>query len=370
MFDRDNHRLLSISLLCSGRSATTAKCLASLDNLRQAVPSELVIVDTGCDATSRGIIENYADKIVDFTWCNDFSKARNAGLKECSGQWFMFLDDDEWFEDTAELENFFLNEQENYDLVTYIQRNYDDREGTSYNDDPVARIIRRTPQLEFIYSIHEVFNIIPDKMKYVNSYVHHYGYVFDSPEEKLAHSMRNITLLEQEVKDNPTNLKHALQLAKEYEIIDNWQQCYDISLKYIEIAKQPNAIHKFCTGSFYVNVIDSLAALDRKDEIIPTAMQYIQKDLDPMSLGCIYGQLTAAYLNQGDSAKVVEYTNKYLECYKLWKNKDSSVTAFITSDTAEGFSKKNATLILYNGTMAAIKLGDMQTAMHFSGFVI
>ena len=41
--------LLSISLLTANRPDTIIKCLDSLTSLRQNVPSELIIVDTGCD---------------------------------------------------------------------------------------------------------------------------------------------------------------------------------------------------------------------------------------------------------------------------------------------------------------------------------
>ena len=33
----------------------------------------------------------------EFKWCDDFAKARNAGLEKCTGEWFMYIDDDEWF---------------------------------------------------------------------------------------------------------------------------------------------------------------------------------------------------------------------------------------------------------------------------------
>ena len=49
----------------------------------------------GCGEQVRQIIEEYTDKIVDFEWCKDFSKARNAGLRKAKGKWFLFLDDDD-----------------------------------------------------------------------------------------------------------------------------------------------------------------------------------------------------------------------------------------------------------------------------------
>ena len=96
-----NQKLLSISMLVSGREETTEKCIASLDHLRSTVPCELILTDTGCPAGMQEWLQQKADKVLRFTWCDDFAAARNVGLQAASGEWFMFMDDDEWFEDSA-----------------------------------------------------------------------------------------------------------------------------------------------------------------------------------------------------------------------------------------------------------------------------
>ena len=89
--------LLTISLLVSGREETTIKCLDSLTPIMQEIPSELILVDTGCSQELKAKLQEYTQQIIPFTWCNDFSKARNAGLERANGEWFLYLDDDEWF---------------------------------------------------------------------------------------------------------------------------------------------------------------------------------------------------------------------------------------------------------------------------------
>ncbi len=86
--------------MISGNKENVTRCLQSLDHLMQEVPSELILTDTGCSPEVRDLIENYTDHIINFTWCQDFSAARNVGLQEAKGQWFLYLDDDEWFENT------------------------------------------------------------------------------------------------------------------------------------------------------------------------------------------------------------------------------------------------------------------------------
>ena len=61
------------------------KSLESLMLFKNAFPTEIILVDTGCNKEQRKLAEKYADKIVSFTWCNDFAKARNAGIREVHG---------------------------------------------------------------------------------------------------------------------------------------------------------------------------------------------------------------------------------------------------------------------------------------------
>ncbi len=210
--------ILSISMLVSNnRRDTIEKCMESLVPLMKAVPSELVIVDTGCTDGSVDVARKYADKVVQFTWCKDFSAARNAGLRECTGEWFLYLDDDEWFEDVSELIAFLKSEERKHcDAVWYIQRNYDNFEGTVYNDTFVGRMVKLTPETRFCGKIHEWLEPVPRMIKRTGAYVHHYGYVYKSEADRLKHLERNLTLEEEAVRENPKDIRMCCQLVQEY----------------------------------------------------------------------------------------------------------------------------------------------------------
>lgn len=210
--------VVSISMLVSNnRRDTIEKCMESLVPLMKAVPSELIIVDTGCTDGSVDIARKYADKVVQFTWCKDFAAARNAGLVECTGEWFLYLDDDEWFDDVSELIAFFQSkEKDSCDTLWYLQRNYDNFEGKSYTDTYVGRCVKLTPETRFHGKIHEWLEPLPKMIKKVNTYVHHYGYVFKSEEDRLKHLERNLVLEEEAVKENPNDIRMCCQLVQEY----------------------------------------------------------------------------------------------------------------------------------------------------------
>lgn len=229
-----NKPILTVSILVSNNLQGISKCLNSIRGLLSRVPSELILTDTGCSKEVRKLLESYTNHIIEFPWVKDFSAARNAGLKEAQGQWFMYLDDDEWFEDTTAIEDFFLSgECEKYSIACYYQRNYFDYKNDTYKDNSVDRIIRITPQLHFVHRVHETYMGIDFyRKKQLDSFVHHYGYIFVSPQEAYKKYQRNQELLELEYIDNPNDLRILHQLITNQYSNEDW----DKSLYYAEKA--------------------------------------------------------------------------------------------------------------------------------------
>lgn len=214
--------LLSISLLVSNRIDTIRNCMESLRPLLERVPGELIVVDTVGEENSDGSLEvakEYATKVVHFDWCNDFGAARNAGLSQASGEWFLFLDDDEWFETVTPIIEFFnTGSYKNYDSAGYYVRNYTNFEGTDYADAYVQRMVRLTSQHRFVGKIHEKMEPAGKVSKCLNCFVHHYGYVYKSKQDEQDHFERNVSLLKEELKDNPTDIHLIAQLVQEYKV--------------------------------------------------------------------------------------------------------------------------------------------------------
>lgn len=208
--------LLSISLLVSNQKRTIRKCMESIRPLLEQVPSELVVVDTVGEENSDGslaIAREYADKIVHFTWCDDFAAARNAGLEQCQGKWFMFLDDDEYYDDVTPLIDFFHNPEylAKYYSINVKGRNYESYEGTKYSDRNTLRIFKRTPEGRFIGKVHEYYAPAYTPMYDTDAYVHHFGYIY--VEDKID---RNEVILLQMIEENPLNYSAWLQLIIGY----------------------------------------------------------------------------------------------------------------------------------------------------------
>lgn len=355
-----NQILLTISILISNRPDTVRKCLDSIQPLLKKVPSELILVDTGCGEQVRGIIEEYTDRIVDFEWCRDFSKARNAGLEKARGKWFMYMDDDEWFEDVTDIIRFFNSgEYRIYGVGLYTVRNYVSLEGTDYTDMLVGRMVRLEPDIRFIYRIHECFSRAPGKAKRLDAYVHHYSYVYQSEEKKLEHARRNIDLLLEELREHPRNMRITLQLAQEYNSLHDREKSLELSLNAVSLAENGPVEEDYCLSSLYGNVINCYMALYSYDQAIEKGRRYIESShTDIMVKAVIAGRLAIAFVDKEDYAEALRYTEYYWKVYQEYlKNRDAFMT-FETPVTNTCFHERKRTPVLGNGVRAAVHCGN------------
>lgn len=231
---------LTISLLVSDRMETLGRCLASLKPFLRELDTELIVIYTGKNPETLELAKQYTSHVIPFTWCNDFSKARNAGLKEAKGEWFLYLDDDEWFEDPSEIIQFFKSgEYRRYQSADYIQRNYLDWEGAEWSDAYVGRMCRRLEETRFVYPIHENLKPYPEPCKKFSAYVHHFGYVgARNDKEQAGKSERNLSLLLERLKTEEASSHLYAQLAQEYAGIGKYDEAASYCRKGLDIAER------------------------------------------------------------------------------------------------------------------------------------
>lgn len=212
--------LLSIGIIFKNEIRCLERCLSSLQPLREAVPCELVMADTGADDGSREVAERYADKLIDFPWINDFAAARNAVMDQCSGKWYMTVDCDEWLDgDIARLVKF-LTTEKMFDFASLIIRNYKSaalEKGGMYSDFAGCRIMRMSTGIRYEGAIHEHWRSRNGDMRIYlleNTILHHDGYVYTDPEVSRKKTERNMALLRVELKKDPDSLLLLMQCVE------------------------------------------------------------------------------------------------------------------------------------------------------------
>lgn len=290
----DKNIILSISMLISGRKEMQ-KSLESLRPFQEEIPCEVILVDTGCSAAQRELAEQYADKIISFKWCNDFAAARNAGLKAARGEWFLYLDDDEWFEDPREIIDFFrTGEYRNYNSASYVVRNYRNEEGTIYNESYPSRMERLDKEAKFAGKIHEYLLPFRQPQKSFSVFVHHYGYAFKNREEEKRHSARNLPLLLEMRKDEPGNPRWILQLAQEYFSLEEYDKSMEAAASGLEEWKSLRKQIEYApthVGATYAYVLISLDCLQKYEE----EKKWLKKALEDRLTTLEYMKPTVAF---------------------------------------------------------------------------
>ena len=203
--------LLSIGMIFKNEIRCIERCLKSLQPLREAVPCELVMADTGAVDGSREVAEQYADILFDFPWVNDFSAARNAVLDRCSGTWYMTIDCDEWVGE--EIQGFlkFLTADHSFDFGGVMIRNYNTLEldvSGGYADFLGVRLLRLSTGLRYEGRIHEHWPYEGDlKTLLISGAIfHHDGYIFQDADKGAEKQKRNMELLQKQLEHDPNNL--------------------------------------------------------------------------------------------------------------------------------------------------------------------
>lgn len=209
--------LLSIGIIFKNDIRCIERCLKALEPLRKAVPSELVMADTGSTDGSREIAERYADILFDFPWVNDFSAARNAVMDRCSGKWYFSVDTDEYLdEDFSELLQVLRNGTQ-LDVYYITVRSYFSYEMDGpYGDVTLPRVLRMSTGLRYVGAIHERWIYDSRIRVYPQSrtVLHHDGYVGLSGPAGKAKRERNVKLIREELSRDPENLLRLLQFIE------------------------------------------------------------------------------------------------------------------------------------------------------------
>lgn len=295
---------LTIGIPVSNQIHTIRRCLSHLEQLRTSISCELLIINTGSTDGTVEAAQEYGARVISFPWCNNMSAARNAGIYHALGEWYLSMDDDEWFESTDSIANFFLSGRyKQYNFSGYIQRNYTKNDGSQYHEHYTCRMARITPSLHFEGRIHDAL-IFPknEVIYYHEDYVHHYGFSHDNEKKLLQKTRRNLELLSLDYYEFPCNLRYILQIANEFHTIH-----------------QPEyAIAYFYTG---LSTSKHISDTDYETKLFTSHL------------------LIALYHAQDE--KFFSFSSNCLKCYS-YSPKDLACIHFCRFDLAETFSYPNS----------------------------
>ncbi|MDX8366107.1 glycosyltransferase [Cytobacillus sp. IB215665] len=82
---------ISLCMIVKNEEEVLDNCLSSIAKLMD----EIIIIDTGSSDRTKEIAKMYTDKVYDFEWIDDFSKARNYSFSKATKDYIMWLDADD-----------------------------------------------------------------------------------------------------------------------------------------------------------------------------------------------------------------------------------------------------------------------------------
>ena len=92
---------ISACLICKNEENNISKWI---NNVKQFA-NEIIIVDTGSEDNTLKLIRENGIEPYSFTWNDDFSAAKNYAIDKATGDYIVFTDSDEFFENPAEVRN-------------------------------------------------------------------------------------------------------------------------------------------------------------------------------------------------------------------------------------------------------------------------
>lgn len=329
--------LVTISMLISNRIDTVEKCFESFRPLLEQIPSEFIAVDTVGDENSDGSIDvarRYADKIVHFEWCDDFAKARNAGLKEARGKWLIYLDDDEWFDDAGPLIDFFSKRElyENYDRVSMMEHSYISSSQIEYGSSSFSRISLLTPGAKFVNPVHELLEGIVYRNEYdlKDTFVHHVGYIGKLSDKKVK---RNRKIMDNELEKHPDN-RH-LWLQQIAGMGSDASEVLELSEKAVfELRKR--GLSDWSNQEWieiFLYRMKSYAGLKMWDELDENVDEFLEHVKNPFFRGIAAIFELSKDLNDLGVKKTHDWIRVYFDAVKYYVNRDEKkIPCFLSSE--------------------------------------
>lgn len=160
--------LISLCIIARNEESVLGRCLDSVADL----VDEIILVDTGSTDRTKAAAAEYAAKIYDFPWCDDFSAARNFAISQAVGDYWMWLDADDVIEGENHEKLRRILEHPDADVVFLPYWLSFDESGAPQMVSQRERIFRRSGGYQFTGAVHEA--VVPHgRLRYGDAAVSH-----------------------------------------------------------------------------------------------------------------------------------------------------------------------------------------------------
>lgn len=225
--------VLSVSMIVRNEALR----LPGFLNAVAGLADEVCVTDTGSTDNTRSIARDRGCVVQTFPWCNDFSAARNAALRPCTGAWILSLDADEVIaqEDHVALRQ--LTAGPRTRCYRFVTRNYTNDIGTSgfvcaKPGDPncagfsgwfpssKVRLFPNVSGIAFEGAVHELIHVALSQQGIAacdtDIVVHHYPLLHQSASARAEKQALYLTLGKQKIAADPDDANARHELGDQY----------------------------------------------------------------------------------------------------------------------------------------------------------
>jgi hypothetical protein len=196
---------ISLTMIVKNEAATLHRCLASVCDL----VDEVIVVDTGSSDNTKDIACQHGARVFDLPWPDSFAAARNESLRHATGQWILWLDADEHFDDANRDKLRQLLASLGDDNTAFVLKCVclPGQAGISTTNVDHVRLFRNHPAIRWDYRVHE--QILPalkrvgHAVRFTDIAITHTGYTDTALRyQKLE---RNVRLLHLDMSERPND---------------------------------------------------------------------------------------------------------------------------------------------------------------------
>lgn len=348
MVSRMSKLPISVCIIAKNEEKNIEECLRKV----KPYGFEIVVADTGSTDATKEIASRYADKVVDFTWINDFSAARNFCAQQASNNWILALDCDEYVEsiDIQILRVLLQKKPKEVGVIRLKNIQLRDNDQLGYSLDDLPRLYNRN-YYHFEKPIHEQLVSIKNDSKRLDGFlmpmeVIHHGYAIKD-DDMVKKQERNLEILYDAVKEEPDNPYYYFQIGCSLQVLKKYDEAIEaykkgLNLKpsteivyvvemitslasiYCDIGKKQEALAlmeyylKQCDKANFIFCYANV--LLENDQPIKAVMNYLKATMmkDSNTLGerllTCYERVIAIYQKTGNEDLAKPFEQKYLEC--------------------------------------------------------
>ncbi|AST93556.1 hypothetical protein BC6307_20945 [Sutcliffiella cohnii] len=292
---------ISLCLMVKNEETFLRKCIESV----QATVNEIIILDTGSTDKTIEIATEYTDQVKYKVFNGDFSAMRNEVLKYVQTDWVLFLDADEFFDETEipKIKEAINKVSSDVGGIRFYRYNFFASGGWYSNK--VLKLFRNNLEYKYAKKVNESIDTSIIQSGYLiedsDIVLNHIGHT-RSREDRDAKSKKYIQLMKEQLEETPNDPVLHGYIGLISRTLGDFDYAINKTTHALNINPNSSTLHMF-HGHVLRSVNKNLEALDTYKKAL---------ELRPNDAG-VLNMIGVMYMTLGNLAEAEEYFGKAFE---------------------------------------------------------